>query len=178
MPSVNSKMATESDPINDEETAQTVNVIDRLNKENAACQQERDAALSELAVVKDQLERHRLAIGMVSTTAANACNGKAFDLYWLGRRDIEVARSGPGGPAIERILVEHTDEARRIADGDAWEHGYWAGTLSFARLTTGLAQVDDMKLYDGQCSDDEDEPPIPAADVRAAALAHYPVLDS
>ena len=48
MPSVNSKMATESDPINDEETAQTVNVIDRLNKENAATEQERDAALSEL----------------------------------------------------------------------------------------------------------------------------------
>ena len=153
--------------------------------ENAATEQQRDAAVaerdaarSELTFVKDQLERHRLAIDMVSTTAANACGGKAFDLYWLGRRDIEVARLGPGGPAIERILAEHTDEARRIADGDAWEHGYWAGTLSFARLTTGLAQVDDMKLYDGQCSDDEDEPPIPAADVRAGALAEYPELDS
>ena len=94
------------------------------------------------------------------------------------RRDIEVTRHGPGGPAIERILVEHADEARRIADGDAWEHGYWAGTLSFARLMNGLAQVDDVKLYDGQCSDDEDDPPIRAADVRAAALADYPVLDS
>ena len=39
----------------------------------------------------------------------------------------------------------------------------------------GLAQIDDMKLYDGQCSD---EPPIPAADVRAGALAEYPELDS
>ena len=35
MPGVNSKMATEPDPINDEETAQVVNVIDRLNEENA-----------------------------------------------------------------------------------------------------------------------------------------------
>ena len=26
------------------------------------------------------------ALGMVSTTSSNACNGKAFDLYWLGRR--------------------------------------------------------------------------------------------
>ena len=36
MPGVNSKMATKPDPINDEETAETVNVIDRLNEENAA----------------------------------------------------------------------------------------------------------------------------------------------
>ena len=51
------------------------------------------------------------------------------------------------------------------------------GTLTFARLVQGLAQVDNMKLWDGQSSDDEDEPPIPAAEVRAAALAEYPNFD-
>jgi hypothetical protein len=56
MPGVNSKMATKPDPINDEETAETVNVIDRLNEENAACQQERDAALAEVASLKSQYE--------------------------------------------------------------------------------------------------------------------------
>ena len=56
MPGVNSKMATKPDPINDEETAETVNVIDRLNEENAACQQERDAALAEAASLKNQYE--------------------------------------------------------------------------------------------------------------------------
>ena len=162
----------------DSVTTEYATAMDEAIEAVTRAESERDAARRELATVKDQLERHRLAIGMVSTAATNACSGKAFDLYWLGRRDIEVARRGPGGPAIERILAEHPDEARRIADGNAWEHGYWAGTLSFARLMDGLAQVDDMKLYDDQCSDDEDDPPIPAADVRAAALADYPALDS
>ena len=49
MPNVNSKMTTEPDHINDEETAHTVNVIDRLNEENTATEQQRDAALAEVA---------------------------------------------------------------------------------------------------------------------------------
>jgi hypothetical protein len=69
-------------------------------------------------------------------TAAEDMHEKAFDLYWLGRRNIEEARQGPGGPAIERIMEEHPEEANKIANGDAWEHGYWAGTLAFLRLVT------------------------------------------
>jgi hypothetical protein len=44
IPNVNSKMATEPNHINDEETAHTVSVIDLLNKENDATEQQRDAA--------------------------------------------------------------------------------------------------------------------------------------
>jgi hypothetical protein len=127
---------------------------------------ERDDARAELA-------RLREALGMVSLAAANACTGKAYDLYWLGRRDIETARHGPGGPAIERIMANHAAEAEKIANGDQWEHGYWAGTLAFARLIQGLAQVEDHV-----CEDDPDADPIPVATLRAQALAEYPVLDS
>ena len=41
--------------------------------------------------------------------------------------------NGPGRPAIERIMATY-EEAQRIANGDRWEHGYWARTLTFARL--------------------------------------------
>ena len=103
--------------------------------------------------------------------SSNACNGKAFDLYWLGRRNIEEAMNGPGRPAIERIMATY-EEAQRIANGDRWEHGYWAGTLTFARLILGVAQTED------RIDEDEDAERTPVAVLRARALAQYPMLDS
>ena len=43
---------------------------------------------------------------------------------------------------IDRIMEEHAEEAEKIANGDAWEHGYWAGTLSFLRLIMGLSTTE------------------------------------
>ena len=80
--------------------------------------------------------------------------------------------NGPGRPAIERIMATY-EEAQRIANGDRWEHGYWAGTLTFARLILGVAQTEDR--ID---EDDPDTERTPVAVLRARALAQYPMLDS
>jgi hypothetical protein len=109
------------------------------------------------------------ALSAVTSVTENM-HEKAFDLYWLGRRNVEEARHGPGGPTIERILADHAEEAQKIANGDVWEHGYWAGTLTFLRLIEGLAVSEDDQ-------DDEDDV-ISAASIRASALAEYPCLDS
>eukprot|EP01047_Picozoa_sp_COSAG01_P077800 COSAG01_NODE_14145_length_1491_cov_1.500718_2_plen_129_part_00 len=109
------------------------------------------------------------ALSAVTSVTENM-HEKAFDLYWLGRRNIEEARHGPSGPAIERILADHAEEAQKIANGDVWEHGYWAGTLTFLRLIQGLTVSEDDQ-------DDEDDA-ISAASIRASALAEYPCLDS
>ena len=92
---------------------------------------ERDVALACVA----ELEA---AISAVKG-ATRATHDKAFGLYWLGRRNIEEAIDGPGGPAIEEIMTQYAHEAGKIANGDAWEHGYWAGTLTFLRLIQGLS---------------------------------------
>ena len=68
---------------------------------------ERDAALARVS----ELEA---AISAVNG-ATQATHDKALDLYWLGRRNIEEAIAGPGGPAIERIMTQYEDEAGKIA---------------------------------------------------------------
>ena len=103
---------------------------------------ERDTALARVA----ELEA---AISAVNG-ATQATHDKALDLYWLGRRNIEEAIAGPGGPAIERIMTQHADEAGKIANGDAWEHGYWAGTLTFLRLIQGLSVTNGYVDEDGE----------------------------
>ena len=65
---------------------------------------------------------------------------------------------------------EHEEEAEKIANGDAWEHGFWAGTLTFLRLIQGLATREDYV--------DEDGESITAETVRANAAEEYPNLDS
>jgi hypothetical protein len=104
------------------------------------------------------------------TNATENMHDKALDLYWLGRRNIEEAMNGPGGPEIDRIMQEHEEEAEKIANGDAWEHGFWAGTLTFLRLIQGLATRENYV--------DEDGESITAETVRANAAEEYPNLDS
>ena len=115
----------------DETTEKFTEITDELIADANRAEAERDAALARVA----ELEA---AISAVNG-ATQATHDKASDLYWLGRRNIEEAIDGPGGPAIERIMTQHEDEAGKIANGDAWEHGYWAGTLTFLRLIQGLS---------------------------------------
>ena len=99
-----------------------------------------------------------------------ATHDKALDLYWLGRRNTEEAIDGPEGPAIERIMTQHENEAAKIANGDAWQHGYWAGTLTFLRLIQGLS------VTNGHVDEDGEE--ITTAMIRENAQEEYPMLDS
>ena len=157
-------VATQASMPSEDVTTEYAEVMDEAIDAAARAEQERDTLLAEVA-------RLREALGMVSTASSNAANGKAFDLYWLGRRNIEEAMTGPGRPAIERIMATY-EEAQRIANGDRWEHGYWAGTLTFARLILGVAQTDDL------VEDEDDAESTPVAVLRARALAQYPMLDS
>ena len=71
---------------------------------------------------------------------------------------------------IERIMIEHEDEADKIANVDAWEHGYWAGTLTFLRLIQGLS------VTNGYVDDDGEE--ITTTMVHENAQEECPMLDS
>jgi hypothetical protein len=103
------------------------------------------------------------------TTATEDMHKKSFDLCWLGRfrHNIEAARQGPGGPAIERIMEEHVKEAEKIANSNAYEHEYWDGTLTFLRFIVGLSTTEGYV---------EDDVTITAAMIRACALEDYPCL--
>ena len=127
-----------------------------------APESERDTALARVAELEGALS--------AVNAATQATHDKASDLYWLGRRNIEEAIAGPGGPAIERIMTQHADEAGKIANGDAWEHGYWAGTLSILRLIQGLS------VTNGYVDEDGEE--ITTAMIRENAQEEYPMLDS
>ena len=146
----------------DETTERFAEITDELIADANRAEAERDAALARVA----ELEA---AISAVNG-ATQATHDKASDLYWLGRRNIEEAIDGPGGPAIERIMTQHEDEAGKIANGDAWEHGYWAGTLTFLRLIQGLSVTNDYV--------DEDGEEITTAMIRENAQEEYPMLDS
>ena len=146
----------------DETTERFAEITDELIADANRAEAERDAALARVA----ELEA---AISAVNA-ATQATHDKASDLYWLGRRNIEEAIDGPGGPAIERIMTQHEDEAGKIANGDAWEHGYWAGTLTFLRLIQGLSVTNDYV--------DEDGEEITTAMIRENAQEEYPMLDS
>ena len=136
------------------------------------------AASAEAKVV--QLEARvaelQAAFDAVSQTSSDACGGKAFDLYWLGRRDVDEAMDGPGAGSITRIRQAYPAESERIINGDGWEHGFWAGTVSFARLINGLA-VTNETVRD-HVDMDSDEEPMTAAELRASAYDEYPMLDS
>ena len=146
----------------DETTERFAEITDELIADANRAEAERDAALARVA----ELEA---AISAVNG-ATQATHDKASDLYWLGRRNIEEAIDGPGGPAIERIMTQHEDEAGKIANGDAWEHGYWAGTLTFLRLIQGLS------VTNGYVDEDGEE--ITTAMIRENAQEEYPMLDS
>ena len=72
----------------------------------------------------------------------------------------------------QRIMTQYEDEAGKIANGDAWEHGYWAGTLTFLRLIQGLS------VTNGYLDEDGEE--ITTAMIRENAQEEYmyPMLDS
>ena len=65
-------------------------------------------------------------------------------------------------------MTQHADEAGKIANGDAWEHGYWAGTL--IHLIQGLS------VTNGYLDEDGEE--ITTAMIRENAQEEYPMLDS
>ena len=146
----------------DEITEEYATAMEEAIYSATKAEDERDTALARVA----ELEA---AISAVNG-ATQATHDKASDLYWLGRRNIEEAIDGPGGPAIERIMTQHEDEAGKIANGDAWEHGYWAGTLTFLRLIQGLSVTNDYV--------DEDGEEITTAMIRENAQEEYPMLDS
>ena len=151
----------------------TSDAADAVTAEYAAAMEEAIAAAAKAENERDAALAHKARIEAALsavTSATENMHEKALDLYWLGRRNIEEARHGPSGPAIERILADHAEEAQKIANGDVFEHGYWAGTLTFLRLIEGLAISEDDR-------DDEDNV-ISAASIRASALAEYPCLDS
>ena len=84
--------------------------------------------------------------------------------------------NGPGAPGITRIRQAYPAESERIINGDGWEHGFWAGTLSFARLINELAVTNDTVR--DHVDMDSDEEPMTAAELRASAHEDYPMLES
>lgn len=106
---------------------------------------------------------------------------KAFDLYWLGRRPVYEILANPrthalgaGAPAIRKTFNDYPEEAKKIADGDAWEHGYYAGIVAFSRLVQGLATTE----WQDVSTDDPDYPWYSPEAQRRAALEEFPMLDS
>ena len=146
----------------DDITEQYATAMEEAIESATKAEAERDAALARVAELEGALS--------AVNAATQATHDKASDLYWLGRRNIEEAIAGPGGPAIERIMTQYEDEAGKIANGDAWQHGYWAGSLTFLRLIQGLS------VTNGYVDEDGEE--ITTAMIRENAQEEYPMLDS
>ena len=88
------------------------------------------------------------ALSAVRAACQDACTGEHMELFWIGKRDAREILADPahelaaGAPAIRAIMQQYPEQAERIIDGDAWEHGYHAGALAFARLIAGLAVIE------------------------------------
>ena len=84
--------------------------------------------------------------------------------------------NGPGAGSITRIRQAYPAESEAIINGNTWQHGFWGGTVSFARLINGLAVTnEDVRDHVDM---DSDEEPMTAAELRASAYEDYPMLDS
>ena len=105
---------------------------------------------------------------------------KSFDLYWLGRRVVqEVLDEGlshPSHSGVVAALKDHPVEAQKIADGDAWEHGFHAGVVAFSRLCNSLATTE-WEDYTAN-TDDPEHPWLSPEGARTEAERAYPHLDS
>ena len=66
--------------------------------------------------------------------------------------------------------MDHEWRGEKIANQDAWEHGYWVGTLTFLRFVQGLS------VTNGYVDDDGEE--ITAATSRENSQEDYSMLDS
>ena len=112
------------------------------------------------------------------TRVARGASGGApiFESQWC-RAELGAA-SGAGIPIIPVYNGDTTalNDVKAIINGDTWEHGFWGGTVSFARLIDGLA-VTNETVRD-HVDMDSDEEPMTAAELRASAHEDYPMLDS
>ena len=167
-----------------QEPQNTMAAADVVTEQYAAAMNEAISAAATAEAKAAQLEARvadlQAAFDAVSQAASDACGGKAFDLYWLGRRNVEEAMNGPGADAITRIRQAYPTESERLIDARtpflaAWEKGFWAGTVSFARLINGLAVTNETMC---DVDTESDEEPMTAAELRAAAHDEYPRLDS
>jgi len=107
---------------------------------------------------------------------------KSFDLYWLGRRNVqEVLDMGPSHPSysgVVKCLKDYPEEAQKIADGDDWQHGFHANGVAFSRLINSLATTE-WEDFTGN-TDDPEHPWMSPEGARKQAEEEYPhdLLDS
>ena len=81
-----------------------------------------------------------------------------------------------GWPGAIFSFQDSPDEARKIADGDEWQHGFHAGVVAFSRLISGLAQTEWFDWSEG--TDDPEHPWESPELQRKFAREQYPELDS
>ena len=104
---------------------------------------------------------------------------KAFDLYWLGRRNVDEVLADPGHPSyssVNQVLAKYPQEAQEIADGDAWKHGVAAGKLVILRRLLGLVTTE-WQDWTG-CTDDPAHPWNSPEGARVEALEEEDNYDS
>ena len=104
---------------------------------------------------------------------------KAFDLYWLGRRNVDEVCMDPGHPSfasVNEILAKYPKEAQEIADGDAWKHGVAAGKLAILRRLLGLVTTE-WQDWTG-CTDDPEHPWRSPEGARLEAMEEEDDYDS
>ena len=151
-----------SEEANDDDSACTFFSTKEKKKRQLTPAQEAQRAL---AAVREACGRH---------------GEKSFDLYWLGRRVVQdVLDEGPSHPShtgVVAALKDHPEEAQKIADGDAWEHGFHAGVVAFSRLVNSLATTE-WEDYTGN-TDDPEHPWLSPEGARLEAERAYPHLDS
>lgn len=123
-----------------------------------------DEALTAVAAIKETFE---------------PLERKSFDLAWLGRRcvaDVEADPSHPSHSGVVQVLANHPEEAEKIANGDAFEHGYHTGMMAACRLVLGLASTEWTDFSEG--TDDPGRPWMSPEAARRQALEDFPMLDT
>jgi hypothetical protein len=104
---------------------------------------------------------------------------KAFDLYWLGRRNVDEVLADPDHPSfasVNEVFAKYPQEAQEIADGDAWKHGVAAGKLAILRRLCGLVTTE-WQDWTG-CTDDPEHPWQSPEGARLEAMEEEDDYDS
>lgn len=150
----------------------------RLQDYDAASHREHFSPEEKAAIELPPDEEAKRALAAVRTLIQRE-EEKAFDLYWLGRRNVDAVLSHPVHPSFNgatQILAKYPKEAQEIADGDAWKHGVAAGKLVVLRRLHGLVTTE-WQNWTG-CTDDFEHPWQSPEGARLEAMEEEDNYDS
>ena len=119
--------------------------IKKLKKKLAALERAARLATRRGRTIPD-LEKKVRAFEAIHAAVGEAVkygdHGKPFDLYWLGRRNVQAVledQTHGSHTGVVHVMKMYPKAAASIAKGNPWKHGFNAGVVAFARLVSGLA---------------------------------------